>query len=161
MMALLPLNLIAAADTVQTAAARGADTASVVMLAMVIGGSSLVFLIISVLGLFITRREADRNHEDAVKRIAALEQRSVVTVDTWKETQARLDEQVSQLFSKLGGVERGGVQRMEEVRREITGQLSDLGARLGAVDRGLGEVQTEVRLLGKTIERVLAREEKS
>lgn len=153
--------VLAASDAPSGAAAgavRSGEITSYVIAALVVGGACVIGLVGAVLSLFITRRESERNNDEAVKRIAALEQRPAVSQEQWSEVKERIEEQISQLFSKLGGVERGGAQRVEELRKEIGGQLAEMGTRLMSVDRGLAGVQTEVRLIGKYLEQLLKKE---
>lgn len=157
MLALLPLLAAAAAAETQPTAS-GPVMNAYVMLALVMGGGSLVFVVAAVLGLFITRREAENGLGALTKRVEIIEGRPVASHEAMRELKEAVDSQVANLFSKLGGVERGAAQKADELRKEIAAQLADLSGKVASVDKSLGSVETELRLLAKAIEKGLGQE---
>lgn len=92
-----------------------------------------------VFALFITRREVESRQVDTDRRMAQHE---------------RVHEN---LFSKLGGVERGAGEKVEKARAEFREQLDGLHEKVNRVDRSVAAIETETRLQTRTLEAISQR----
>lgn len=92
-----------------------------------------------ILTLFITRREVESRQADSDRRLASHE-------GVHKD-----------IFSKLGGVERGAAEKIEKARTEFREQLGDLHEKVNRVDKSVTAIEVETRLQSRTLETISER----
>lgn len=151
------LLILAAAEPANSATSYG----PVFVGLMVFAALALVGLIAAVTSLFITRREAEKGISQVESRLALLESRNVASGESVAEIRSELAKHVDNIFTKIGGVERGSQQKVDDMRREISGELRKLTDSIGSVEKNVAAVETEVRLIGKQIDRLIARQEEA
>jgi hypothetical protein len=96
-------------------------------------GAAVIGILTAILAVFVTRREVDSHKAETDRRLSVHE------------------EVHKNIFSKVGGVERGAQAKVDQLRSEVSGQISDLHEKVNRVDKNVTAIEVETRLQTRTM----------